>query len=952
MIAEQIAVQEGPLPCWEEIASEVERLNRSDPRVALATAERWLAHERTAESAEGCAHALRAYARALGFSGRYELAIPRYEEAEERFRCLGLISEVARTQIGHVTALRCTGRYSEAVDLASRSRAYFLAHGHELQAAMQLMNLGTIYRPTGRLAVALRSYREARTVFRRLRERSFLADVEQNIGNVFIDLGRFEEALRRMRAAERIRSVLGQHSERARTLLNIAILSHHRNDYGRALQALNDARQLYESLDVERGARMVDLQMLRTCSALNLTEEGAAAAERAIEGLRALEMPWELGQALLAAAGPAESSGDQDLARRRVDEARRIFRRMGNPLWEAMACLQHARLVAIDDADSTGATRDAALRKALRQCRSATRYLRDAGALDRAALGMLVEGILRTHLRAPAEALACFSEVLNSATSLGSDHLLFQAHASVGELLEPTDPEAAIESFRRAIDHLEAVRARALADDCKLSFVADKTDLYERAVGLLVRRGSAAAIAEAFSVAERSKSRTLLEELLSSGGSRSRSRRSRVARLARRARDIRGRLNRAYALAYGADQTPSSISLARSGQTGPVEQLEREFGRITRELQLAARGDSDATPSAPQVDVAGIRVPEGVALVEFYTVRQELLAFVKTDGALKLHWLTSLDEVTRLVERLNFHISKSALGSEYLRANLESSRRGIDRCLQGLWQAVIAPLEPDLVGQQQLVVVPHGPLHGLPFHAFHDGERYLVDRFTISYAPSAGVYGACVQAARPLGDRGVIVGIDDPGLPWVAHEVETVARAWPSARVLTGQRATARGLWRHAGKFDVLHLATHAVFRADNPAFSSVKLADAWLTVADLAELARGAQLVTLSACETGVGGLTAGDELVGLTRGLLGAGCSAVVASLWTVNDESTAKLIAHFYAALRGAVEPAAALRSAMLALRAEYDHPYFWAPFMAVGGGRGLVSRGTGPADEERS
>ena len=69
----------------------------------------------------------------------------------------------------------------------------------------------------------------------------------------------------------------------------------------------------------------------------------------------------------------------------------------------------------------------------------------------------------------------------------------------------------------------------------------------------------------------------------------------------------------------------------------------------------------------------------------------------------------------------------------------------------------------------------------------------------------------------------------------------------------------------------MLHLATHGVFRADNPSFSSIKLADAWLTVRDLAEIARGAQLVTLSACETGVNGITAGDEVIGLTRGLLG---------------------------------------------------------------------------------
>jgi CHAT domain-containing protein len=93
---------------------------------------------------------------------------------------------------------------------------------------------------------------------------------------------------------------------------------------------------------------------------------------------------------------------------------------------------------------------------------------------------------------------------------------------------------------------------------------------------------------------------------------------------------------------------------------------------------------------------------------------------------------------------------------------------------------------------------------------------------------------------------------------------------------------------------------------------------------------------VTLSACETGMSGITAGDEVIGLTRGLLSAGCSAVVASLWTVSDESTARLMERFYASLRDGAAPAVALREAMLEIRQQYDHPYFWAPFLVTGDG----------------
>src|SRR5581483_4924439 len=129
------------------------------------------------------------------------------------------------------------------------------------------------------------------------------------------------------------------------------------------------------------------------------------------------------------------------------------------------------------------------------------------------------------------------------------------------------------------------------------------------------------------------------------------------------------------------------------------------------------------------------------------------------------------------------------------------------------------------------------------------------------------------------------------------REVADLARLFPDSVKLAGRRATRAALQRRAGQFDLLHLAAHGVFRADNPAFSTIKLADGWLSVADLAEVSRGASLVTLSACETGRNALEAGDELVGLTRAVLGGGAASVLASLWTVHDQATSRLMGEFY-------------------------------------------------------
>jgi CHAT domain-containing protein len=154
--------------------------------------------------------------------------------------------------------------------------------------------------------------------------------------------------------------------------------------------------------------------------------------------------------------------------------------------------------------------------------------------------------------------------------------------------------------------------------------------------------------------------------------------------------------------------------------------------------------------------------------------------------------------------------------------------------------------------------------------------------------------------------------------------------------VLSGEAATEQAFRRHAPEADVIHLASHAVFRQDNPLFSAIRLADGWLSLYDLYGLRLRASLVTLSACETGVNDVQAGDELVGLARGFFQAGAASLVVSLWAVNDVLTARLMERFYARIDNGsgVGPAAAMRLAQADVRREFPHPYYWAPFLVIG------------------
>jgi CHAT domain-containing protein len=258
---------------------------------------------------------------------------------------------------------------------------------------------------------------------------------------------------------------------------------------------------------------------------------------------------------------------------------------------------------------------------------------------------------------------------------------------------------------------------------------------------------------------------------------------------------------------------------------------------------------------------------------------------------------------------------------------------------------LVRPLEPhlneeasngseDTVAPRKLVIVPHGLLYSVPFHALFDGESYLLERFEISYAPSAKVYSLCqTRTSRGL-DNVLALSVPDPLIPAVTRETQAVARSFPEAELLNDRQATLAALRAKAPGCDALHLACHGMFRSDNPMFSSLKLHDGWLTAADVLQLDLSGALVTLSACESARNEVFAGDELIGLTRAFLGAGASTLVASLWLVQDETTPELMSIWYEHLSTGVGRAAALRKAQLALKDKYPHPYYWAPFVLIG------------------
>jgi CHAT domain-containing protein len=266
-------------------------------------------------------------------------------------------------------------------------------------------------------------------------------------------------------------------------------------------------------------------------------------------------------------------------------------------------------------------------------------------------------------------------------------------------------------------------------------------------------------------------------------------------------------------------------------------------------------------------------------------------------------------------------------------------RRNAQGLLGQLYQALLAPAAEFLAAASRLIIVPHGALHYLPFHALFDGQDYLIARHEVSYLPAASLLQ--YSRAVPPGGTGCLVAGSSYGgrLPFAVQEAQEIAQVWGQAPLIEEQASLAR-IQAQAPACRLLHLATHGSFRADNPLFSGLWLADGWLTTLDIFNLKLRASLVTLSACETGRSVLGGGDELLGLMRAFLYAGAASLLLSQWAVEDRSTGLLMRLFYNGLVNGLPKGAALRQAQLAFlpgqggAEAFAHPYFWAPFFLVG------------------
>ncbi len=262
--------------------------------------------------------------------------------------------------------------------------------------------------------------------------------------------------------------------------------------------------------------------------------------------------------------------------------------------------------------------------------------------------------------------------------------------------------------------------------------------------------------------------------------------------------------------------------------------------------------------------------------------------------------------------------------------------------VEELYDLLIEPILPYL--KTELVYIsPDGMLNNLPFEALRKDGRYLIEDFAIAYAPSANVLKHCMEV-NPNQCKSVLAlgnpNLKNPAFRLINAEKEVLGLdgLFEDAGIFTFDDATETIVREIASEYDILHFACHGELNRDEPMLTSLRLApdeenDGYLHAGEVFDLDLRASLVVLSACNSGIGEINSGNELMGLTRSFLYAGSSSVIASLWTVDDRSTAYLMQQFYSNL-ATMDKARALRQAKLATMKQYPEPFHWAAFCLQG------------------
>lgn len=938
---------------------EVERLVRVDARRALRLAtvmERLLAH---IPDPKARAVASRAKAEALLFLGRFQLALDTYQETVRLYTEGGDVLEGARASIAELQPLAYLSRFADALNVAERAEGVFQRHGERGYLGRLYVNKGNLYFHMDRYREALEYYRRGRRYI------GLVSGRDETVVSIEINEAVIHTSLDEMQAAESLllgaisrAQAMGWTSLAAQAEFNIATVYALDSRYQEALGSLARAGEVFER-DDKNLAAIADATRADVYLRLNMSREAVPLAQRAIGRFRAEGLRFDEGLATYTLGIALARDGRIADGIRRLNTARNFFNREGNRVRTAVIDLHLARLEAM-----RGRNPDARRRGRLAEA---------AFALSGLPARVAAARLMRAEIEMLAGDANAARRLLRSVPP-SRDHLTrFERAFLTGRIAEARGQlSAALMAYGRANALADLVRSSLAGEEHKIAVEGYRAEVADRAVGVLLAETATARIARTageraprtarrlrsrdarvFQFVEGAKARALGDlldglhsKVAAPGGGAAETSSGRQQRASRLVVACR-RLAWYSAKLEREELTASPAPDVRRRLAREIARLEREVARLRRRdrerarargsasrKSLAVRGEASLSPSTVPLGEASRILEANEVVVEYFAAGDRLHAFrIERSGAR----LVSLPLRTRDAERLGaqfaFEIDTMRLAGARLGDHAKGLVTSATARLREMHDLLVAPLGEISPGAR-LTVVPHGALHSIPFAALEGPRGPLIENATVASAPSVDIFARLRARGASARRIDLVGGAADPNAPEIGSEIDSVALALASRRLVKRASLSSEDFLKLAPRARRIHLATHGRFRRDNPLFSALRFADRWVHLYEILELDLDADLVVLSGCETGSGRRTAGEEMLGIARGFLARGARQLVVSLWPVEDASAGRLAAVFHSEHARGQTAREAIRRASLKIREDCPHPYFWSPFVLLG------------------
>lgn len=886
---------------FELALARAESLSGSDPKLALNVLSEIHSPDLRRDHPEIAARAGYLRARLLAGQGEYQHALGAIRAARQDWLAAGSLIDAIRTDLGRATVLLELGDYQQAASVSEQVLVKLdeLPAGaaqplHKAIRAGGFGNRGNARNLMGDHTGAVSDYDVASNLYHALGERAKQAEMDANRAIAFMRLGMVHRALDDMRRSREVLLDLGLVMPATKCLIDMAdgeLL------LGQPLKALDLLEE--SSIELERLNAFPEMARMRLVRARALLQMGLYGdaqmqASSAEATFTELNMMSETAKAARVTGWAAMEAGDLTTAAAELAVSERLFEACGEEGNKAVAWLLIARLERRegrkDDARERIESAIVLLERANKSVHVADAHVQ---------LAQLAEdpSVIERHLAAAGELIDNFD----------IDQLRLPREAAVARLQRiQGDLEG---SARTLVDALLTDRSR-VASFGRLEFHVGAENVVTRMTADLIRTqleiGTGKALARAWQAATLTKTMMLNQ--------------------------MRG-----TSLKVFSDGTERDPMLGLSMMYDDLRDLppgkEREaLARMVYRKQRALlrqgliHHSSHASVDAPEGAVHP--VPEA-ALLQFHVLGDDIVVFVIREGGVESRFLqAATGDVLSLLREWRAECSRAA--SAVGRAGIEE-HSGVD-LMHSFYKTLLEPVEDllaDLDGEP-LMVIPHQFLFEVPFESIDCDGVPFAERYDLYFTSGTALESGSGIEVHPQGVA--VFALPDGIAPAIEKEAHAIAAAVPDAEVFIGDEATADAFLTHAPGKDIVHIACHGEFSAASPLFSGLRLADRWVTGAEILSTDLRGTMVVISACDAGRSS-SVHAEPVGLVWAFLAAGCRSVIASKWAVDDAVGTVFMTALHRHLAAGTHARHAVELARSEVRAQYPHPYYWAAFRYI-------------------